>query len=338
MFACSAATYLARSVSVIYRRVGTSGLAVSIVGLGGNNFGYGAGLDAAQTRAVVDAALEEGVTFFDTADIYGRSEEFLGEALKGRRKEVVIATKFGSDMRGANGPAWVERASRRYIRDAVHHSLRELRTDWIDLYQLHWPSRGVPIAETLSALDDLVHEGLVRYVGCSNFESWEVVEAAWTARSLSVESFVSAQNEYSLANRHVEAGLVPVCERYGLGLIPYYPLANGLLTGKYRRGEPVPPGSRLDDPEMKGYLSDEHLDLVERLLAYARDRSISVLEVAIGGLAAQPAVSSVIAGATSPDQVRANARAASWAPTPADMAELDTVSGSRRSEAWAGHS
>jgi aryl-alcohol dehydrogenase-like predicted oxidoreductase len=333
MFACSVATSSGKSVSVDYRSLGASGLTVSVVGLGGNNFGYGAGLDAAQTRSVVDAALEEGVTFFDTADIYGRSEEFLGEALKGRRNEVVIATKFGSDMRGANGPAWVERASRRYIRDAVHHSLRALRTDWIDLYQLHWPIRRVPIAETLSALDDLVHEGLVRYVGCSNFESWEIVEAAWTARAGSLQPFVSAQNEYSLANRGVETGLVTVCERYGLGLLPYYPLANGLLTGKYRRGEPIPPGSRLADPEMKSWLSDERLELVEKLLAYAQERTISLLEVAVGGLAAQPAVSSVIAGATSPYQVRENARAASWLPAPEDLVELDSVSGSCRLKA-----
>jgi aryl-alcohol dehydrogenase-like predicted oxidoreductase len=303
---------------------------VSVVGLGGNNFGFGAGLDASQTRDVVEAALQEGVTFFDTADIYGRSEEFLGEALKSRRNEVVVATKFGSDMRGANGPPWVERASRRYIRQAVHRSLRELRTDWIDLYQLHWPHRRVPIAETLSALDDLVHEGLVRYIGCSNFDSWEVVEAAWTARTNSLEPFVSAQKEYSLANREVEAGFIPVCERYGLGLLPYYPLANGLLTGKYRRGQPIPPATRLADPEMKSWLSDERLELVETLSLYARERAISLLEVAIGGLAAQPAVSSVIAGATSPDQVRANARAASWAPTPEDLVELDALSGSCR--------
>lgn len=317
---------------MIHRRLGTSGLTVSVVGLGCNNFGFGAGLDAAQTRSVVDAALSEGVTFFDTADIYGRSEEFLGEALKGRRNEVVIASKFGSDMHGANGPAWLERTSRRYIRAAVQRSLRELRTDWIDLYQLHRPSRRVPIAETLSALNDLVHEGLVRYIGCSNFESWEVVEAAWTARAGSLEPFVSAQNEYSLANRKVETGLVPVCERYGLGLLPYYPLANGLLTGKYRRGAPVPPGSRLDDPEMKSWLSNDRLDLVEKLLAFAQERSITLLEVAIAGLAAQPTVSSVIAGATSPDQVRANARAASWVPTPEDLAELNAISGSCRLE------
>ena len=317
---------------MIYRRLGESGLTVSVVGLGGNNFGFGAGLDAAQTRDVVEAALEMGVTFIDTADIYGRSEEFIGEALKGRRNEVVLATKFGSDMRGANGPAWVERASRRYIRDAVQHSLRELRTDWIDLYQLHWPSRRVPIAETLSALNDLVHEGLIRYIGCSNFESWEVVEAAWTARVGSLVPFVSAQNEYSLANRGVEAALVPACERYGLGLLPYYPLANGLLTGKYRRGEPVPPGTRLSDPGMQSWLSDDRLELVETLSSYARERGKSLLEVAIGGLAAQPIVGSVIAGATSPDQVRANARAASWVPTPEDLVELDTVSGSQRSQ------
>jgi aryl-alcohol dehydrogenase-like predicted oxidoreductase len=317
---------------VNYRTLGASGLAVSVVGLGGNNFGFGAGLDAAQTRSVVDAALEEGVTFFDTADIYGRSEEFLGEALKGRRNEVVLATKFGSDMRGANGPAWVERASRRYIRDAVHHSLRALGTEWIDLYQLHWPCRRVPIAETLSALNDLVHEGLVRYIGCSNFESWEVVEAAWTARAGSLEPFISAQTEYSLANRRAEAGLVPVCQRYGLGLLPFYPLANGLLTGKYRRGQPVPPGTRLADPEMQSWLSDDRFELVETLVKYAEQRSISVLEVAISGLAAFPPVSSVIAGATSPDQVRANARAASWVPTHEDLVELDTVCGSYRLE------
>ncbi|HMC70506.1 MAG TPA: aldo/keto reductase, partial [Mycobacteriales bacterium] len=216
-----------------YRRLGTSGLVVSTVGLGCNNFGRRLGLD--DTRAVVDAALDAGVTFLDTADVYGDSELLLGEVLEGRRDDVVIATKFGAVPLDA--PAWEGRGSRRYIRRAVERSLKRLRTDYIDLYQIHQPDKETPIGETLSALSELVREGKVRYIGCSNFAAWQVADATWTAKELGVEQFISAQNHYSLLERSVEAELTPACQRFGLGILPFFPLANGMLTGKVRRGE-----------------------------------------------------------------------------------------------------
>lgn len=310
-----------------YRRLGGSGLAVSVVGIGCNNFGRK--IDSASSRAVVDAALEHGVNFFDTADVYGAqpgaSEEALGAALLGRRDDVVIATKFGNDMRGTNGPELGARGSRRYIMRAVEASLRRLRTDYIDLYQMHVPDPATPIEETLSTLDDLVRAGKLRYLGNSNFAAWQVADADWIARTRHLNRFVSAQNEYSLLQRSAEAELVPACQRFGLGLLPYFPLASGLLTGKYRRGEPAPAGTRMAGERYQERYARADWDTVESLQAYAEKRGITLLDVAIGGLAAKPAVTSVIAGATSPEQVAANVAAARWVPTPEDLAELDAI-------------
>jgi aryl-alcohol dehydrogenase-like predicted oxidoreductase len=311
------------SASTGHRPVGTSGLVVSTVGLGCNNLGLRLGLDGA--RPVIEAALDAGVTLFDTSDSYGDSEEILGTVLAGRRDRVVIATKFGSDLKGANGPDWGARAARRYVRRAVERSLRRLRTDWIDLYQLHRPDGVTPMEETLAALSDLVHEGKVRYIGSSNLRGWQVSDADWIARTRGLERFVSAQNQYSLLDRGVEADLVPACRHHGVGVLPYFPLASGLLTGKYRRGEAPPPDSRFVRWGMTAQLSDERFDVVDALAAYAAERSISLLDVAVGGLSAQPAVASVIAGATTPDQVRANVAAGAWAPSADDLAALDAI-------------
>ncbi len=312
------------------RRLGDSGLAVSAVGLGANNFGMKLDLD--QTRAVVDAALDSGITLIDTSDSYGDSELKLGEVLEGRRDQVVIATKFGSRLRdadadGGNGPDWGARGSRRYIRRAVERSLRRLRTDWIDLYQLHKPDPLTPVEETLAALTELVHEGKVRYLGSSNLAGWQVADAEWVARSSGGERFISAQNHYNLLDRRAERELVPACEHYGVGVLPYFPLASGLLTGKYQRGVEPPSGTRLKDWAMTGQLTDERFDVVEALADFARERGVGLLDVAIGGLAAQPAVGSVIAGATTPDQVRANAAAGAWQPSAEDLATLDELTG-----------
>lgn len=309
-----------------YRQLGRSGLTVSVVGLGCNNFGTRCDLD--QTRAVVEAALEAGITLLDTADTYGNqggSERLLGQVLRGRREEVVLATKFGSDMGGGPDEA---RGSRRYIRRAVRASLDRLQTNYLDLYQLHRPDPHTPMEETLAALDELVREGTVRYVGSSNLAAWQVVDADWTAQAQHRSRFVSAQNHYSLLERGVEAELVPACLERGIGVLPFFPLANGLLTGKYRRGQPAPAGARLAGRESA--FSDARFDAVEGLEAYAADRGLALLDVAIGGLAAQPAVASVIAGATHPDQVRANAAAGEWAPTADDRAALDKVVASGR--------
>lgn len=306
-----------------YRRLGDSGLVVSAVGLGGNNFGLHLDLDA--TRAVVDAALDLGVNLIDTSDSYGTSEEVLGEVLEGRRADVVIATKFGSDLHGANGPDWGARGSRRYIRTAIEASLLRLRTDHIDLYQLHWPDPHTPIAETLAALTELVAEGKVRYIGSSNLAAWQVTDAEWTARTAGTERFVSAQNHYNLLERGAEAELVPACRRHGIGVLPYFPLASGLLTGKYRRGEAPPDGSRLARWGQTDRLTDERFDVVEGLEKYASERGITILDVAIGGLAVQPGVASVIAGATSVEQVRANVAAGTWRPSADDLAALDGI-------------
>ncbi|MFL6240135.1 MAG: aldo/keto reductase [Actinomycetes bacterium] len=301
-----------------YRRLGESGLVVSAVGLGGNNFGRRIDLDA--TRAVVNTAMDEGITLIDTADIYGESEDFLGKLLRGNRDNLVIATKFGNPL---HGPDWEARAGRRYIARAVESSLRRLRTDYIDLYQLHTPDRGTPIDETLTALDEVVSSGKVRYIGCSNFDGWQIADADWTARTRGINRFISVQNSYNLLDREIEAEVTPACHRFGLGILPYFPLANGLLTGKYRRGEAPPAGTRLAArPEA---LSDHRFDTIDRLEKYAAERGRSLLEVAIGGLAAQPAVASVIAGATKPEQIRANVAAGQWQPTPEDLAALDEV-------------
>lgn len=306
-----------------FRSLGDSGLRVSVVGLGCNNFGMR--IDQAATTAVVNAALDAGITLFDTSDSYSTSEELLAEALGSRRDEVVLATKFGRDLGGANGPDWGARGSRRYIRRAVERSLRRLRTDWIDLYQLHYPDPHTPIEETLSALTDLVHEGKVRYVGSSNFTAWQVVDADWTARSGGFERFVSAQNEYSLLRREAEAELLPACAAMGVGVLPYFPLASGLLTGKYRRGDAPVEGGRIAAWGMTGLLSDANFDVVERLERFAAERSIGLLDVAIGAVAARPEVASVIAGATTADQVAANAAAGRWEPTDDDLAALTAI-------------
>jgi aryl-alcohol dehydrogenase-like predicted oxidoreductase len=308
-----------------YRPLGNSGLVVSVVGLGCNNFGRR--LDVAQTRAVVDAAIDSGVTLLDTADIYGgagRSEELLGEALAGRRDQVVLATKFGSQPADMGyGPAAGAKGGRAYIRRAVEHSLRRLRTDYIDLYQVHTPDPVTPLSETLAALAELVAEGKVRYIGHSNFSGWQVAEAAAAARELGTVPFISAQNQWSLLERGAEAEVVPAARHFGLGVLPYSPLANGLLTGKIRRGHEPPAGTRLAGrPE---YVTEQKLSRVEALAEWARQHDVTVLDVAIGALAAQPGCASVIAGATSSEQVKANAAAADWVPSAGELADIDAI-------------
>lgn len=308
-----------------YRSLGNSGLVVSVVGLGCNNFGRR--LDTDATRAVVDAAMEAGITLLDTADSYGgagRSEEILGEVLAGRRDQVVLATKFGH--RGVDmgyGPAAGAKGGRSYIMRAVDHSLRRLRTDYIDLYQLHTPDPATPIEETLAALGELVTQGKVRYIGHSNFSGWQLAEAASAARELGTTAFISAQNRWSLLERESEAEVVPAAVHYGLGVLPYFPLANGLLTGKVRRGQEPPEGSRL--ASRRDYITEQKLDKVEALIGWAGEHSLTVLEVAIGGLAAQPGCASVIAGATSPEQVKANAETAAWLPSAEELTDLDRI-------------
>ena len=309
-----------------YQQLGGSGLTVSTVGVGCNNFG--ARMPDEKVPEVVNAALDAGITLFDTADVYGNaggSETLLGAALGSRRSEAIIATKFGSDMQGVNGPDWGARGSRRYVRIAVESSLRRLGTDWIDLYQLHTPDPNTPIEETLAALTELVAEGKVRYIGSSYLAGWQVVDADWTARTTGSEAFVSAQNEYSWLDRSAESELVPALEHLGLGLLPYFPLARGLLTGKYRRGEAAPAGTRLNkqpDP-----LSSANFDVIEALEDFAKKRDLTMTQIAIGGLAAMPTVASVIAGATSAEQVHQNAAAGLWVPSGDDLDELLTITG-----------
>jgi aryl-alcohol dehydrogenase-like predicted oxidoreductase len=304
------------------RPLGPSGIDVSVVGLGCNNFGRR--VDVAGARAVVDAALDEGVTFFDTADIYGgagRSEEILGVVLDGRRDQVVLATKFGMDMGDGRGP----RGSRDYIRAAVEASLRRLRTDMIDVYWYHEPDGVAPIEETLEALDGLVRAGTVRAIGASNFSAEQIEEADAVARERGFAPFVAIQNEYSLLVRGAERDVLPACERLGLGFVPYFPLASGLLTGKYRRDEPAPPGTRLAGRDE--IATEQQFDVLGALEHFARERAITLLDVAIGALLARPVVASVIAGATRPEQVRANAQAARWTPSADDLAELGELLG-----------
>lgn len=305
------------------RSLGDSGLRVSVAGLGCNNFGTR--IDAAQTRAVVDAAVDAGVTLLDTADMYGtgRSEELLGEVLAGRRDQVVLATKFGHhgvDM--GYGPAAGAPGGRAYIRRAVEASLRRLRTDYIDLYQMHMPDPDTPVEETVSALGELVAEGKVRYLGHSNYAGWQIADAAHIAAQAGVR-FISAQNHWSLLERGVEAEATPAARHFGLGVLPFFPLARGLLTGKIRRGEAPPPGTRLADAP--DYVTESKLDRVEALAAWAAERGLTLLDVAIGGLAAQPGCTSVIAGATSPEQVKANVSACEWIPSPDELAGIDQI-------------
>ena len=299
------------------RLLGEGGPEVTVVGLGTNNFG--ARCDYEQSRAVVDAAIEEGITLFDTADIYsqGTSEEFIGRALEGRRDRVLIATKFGKPM-DANPSE--SRGTREYIRWAVEGSLQRLRTETIDVYQMHDPDPSTPIEETLGALDELVREGKVRFVGSSNFSAAQIEEAERVARANGWTRFVSAQNHYSLVERDVEKDVLPACEELGIGMLPFFPLSSGLLTGKHPIGE-TPTEGRLAGRE----IPEERWMRVEALQRYADARGITLLEVAIGGLAAMPSVSSVIAGATKPEQVRANVKAGAWEPSDQDLAELQAL-------------
>lgn len=306
------------------RPAGGGVLQATVVGIGCNNFGRR--LDAEATARVVLTALEEGITFFDTADTYGngQSEEMLGAALKGRREEAVIASKFGHPSGGEGHSG----ASRRWIRIAVEASLRRLGTDWIDLYQMHMPDPATPIEETLETLTELVSEGKVRCVGSSNLDGWQIADADWISRTRGLTRFITVQNEYSLLNRSVEEEVIGACAHFDVSMIPYSPLGNGMLTGKHHRGQGAAPGSRLASgpgANASRWLSDRNFDIVEALEAFAAERGVTVLDVAIGGLAAQPQVLSVIAGASTPEQVRANARAGKWRPTAADLEELDRI-------------
>ena len=307
-----------------YRSLGRSGLQVSAVGLGCNNFGRRC--DQEQTTAVVQKALELGITFFDTADIYGPrglSEEFLGKALQGHRREALIATKFVGPM--GEGPLWGG-ASRRYIIEAAEASLERLGTDHIDLYQVHFPDARTPSEETLRALDDLVRQGKVRYIGCSNYAGWQVVEAQWITRTEHLSPLISAQNQYNLLDRRIERELVPASKAYGLGILPYFPLASGFLTGKYRSGESPPEGTRLAAGPMGArILTDENFETLSKLEGFAEAAGHSMLELAIGWLASQPHVASVMAGATKPEQVEQNVKAAEWRLTTEELAEVDTI-------------
>ncbi len=306
------------------RRLGDSGLKVSEIGLGCNNFGVR--VDQAGTQAVVDAALEAGINLFDTADVYGeqRSEVFLGAALAGRRQQAIIATKFGNPT-GAS--PYQRGASRRYVVEAAEASLRRLGTDYIDLYQLHRPDPDTPIDETLAALDDLVRAGKVRYVGASNFEGWRIADADWAARTAHRTRFVSAQNHYNLLRREAEVEVIPAAERFGLGLLPYFPLASGLLTGKYRRGEAPPEGTRLaaNGRRAEEALTPANFDRLDRLQAFASARGKTLLDLAFAWLLARPVVSSVIAGATRPEQARANVAAAEWRLSAEEAAEIERL-------------
>ena len=312
-----------------YRRVGKSGLTVSTVGLGCNNLGRANTATESQegTDAVVRAAVDAGLTLFDVADTYGRepglSETMLGKALGGRRADVVVATKFGMDMKGASGHDFGARGSRRYILQAVEGSLRRLGTDWIDLYQFHTPDPLTPIDETLAALDTLVTSGKVRYIGHSNLAGWEIARAEYVARELGGERFISTQNHYNLLDRRAELEVTPAAEEFGLGVLPYFPLANGLLTGKYSPGH-APEGSRLSHTR-KHLVHDADWDQLRSFSSFAKERGLTEIQGAFSWLAAQPSVAGVIAGATRPDQVRQNAASADWIPSEQDLAELDAI-------------
>jgi aryl-alcohol dehydrogenase-like predicted oxidoreductase len=302
------------------RPLGGSGLDVSVVGLGCNNFGRRLDLDG--TRAVVDAALEEGINFLDTADIYGGaggSEELLGEVLQGRRDEIVLATKFGMDMGDGLGP----RGSRGYIVHAVDNSLRRLQTDVIDFYWYHRPDGVTPIGETLATLQELITAGKVRAIGASNFDAEQLQEAHDVAHENGLTPFTAVQNEYSLLARDAEDDVIPLCERLGIGFVPYFPLASGLLTGKYRQGQAAPAGTRL--AERDEIATPEQFALVEALQRYADERGLPLIDVAIGTLLTRTPVSSVIAGATKPEQVEANAEAARWEPSQEDLDALNNL-------------
>ena len=307
-----------------YRQLGSSGLKVSTVGLGTNNFG--GRIDAERSAAVLRQCIDEGINFIDTANIYGRSvsEQHIGETVKGIRSQVLIATKVSGVM--GDGPN--DRGNSRYhIMEQVEASLRRLQTDYIDLYQIHFTDPSTPIEETLRALDDLVHQGKVRYIGCSNFAAWQVCEAYWTSKALNLNAFVSVQPEYSMLNRDVERDLVPFCEAYNVGVIPYFPLAGGFLTGKYQQGQPVPEGTRLAGNEraQQRTLTEKNFAFLSRLESFAEERGHPIVELAIAWLLGKSIVSSVIAGATRPEQVTANAKAADWHLTPEEMDEVGRI-------------
>jgi aryl-alcohol dehydrogenase-like predicted oxidoreductase len=307
------------------RNLGRSGLRVSLIGLGCNNFGGRIDLEA--TRLVVYRALDAGITLFDTADSYGNrghSESMLGESLGDRRKDIVLATKFSQPMDDAQ---MLKGASRRYIMRAVEASLMRLKTDWIDLYQQHVPDPLTPMEETLRALDDLVRQGKVRYVGCSNLPAWQVADAAWTSRAHDLGAFVSAQDEYSLLAREAEHELLPALGAYGMGLLPFYPLAGGLLTGKYKRGQTLPEKSRLSYVKASAdrFLTDRNWTRLEQLESFCAVRGRTVLELAFSWLASRPAVASIIAGATRPEQIDANVKAVGWKLEPDELAKLDGI-------------
>jgi aryl-alcohol dehydrogenase-like predicted oxidoreductase len=307
------------------RNLGRSGLQVSLVGLGCNNF---AGrIDFEATRRVVHKAFDLGITLFDNADTYGErggAEEYLGKILGPRRKDIVLATKFGRPMDGAGK---LQGASRRYILDACEASLKRLQTDYIDLYWQHIEDPRTPIEETMRAMDDLVRQGKVRYIACSTLTAWQVVEANWTAKAQGLEQYIACQERYSLLEREYEANMGRMVEAYGLGLIPFSPLANGLLTGKYRRNRPMPQGARLTVTQRMAdrYLTERNWEIVERLAQFCEARGKTLLELAFSWLAARPAVASIIAGATSPEQLEANIQAANWMLSPEDMDEIDRL-------------
>jgi aryl-alcohol dehydrogenase-like predicted oxidoreductase len=306
---------------MILRNLGKSGLRVSLVGLGCNNFGQR--MDLESSTRVIHKALDCGITLFDTADVYGGrggSETVLGQVLGERRKDIVLASKFAMPMDDGEKKG----ASRRYIVAAVEASLKRLKTDWIDLYQQHRPDLLTPIEETLRALDDLVRAGKVRYIGHSNFSAAQTVEAQWAARHFNLNTFVSAQDEYSLLKRDLDAEALGVYERYGLGLLPFYPLASGLLTGKHKRGAAAQ-GTRLHLPIFSGFMNDKNFDIVEKLEAFVKARGRAMTELAFSWLAARPCIASIIAGATKPEQIEANVKAAEWALTPEEMKEIDEL-------------
>jgi aryl-alcohol dehydrogenase-like predicted oxidoreductase len=309
---------------MIKRKLGSTGLAVSALGLGCNNFGMRLDLD--ETRAVIDAATEVGINFIDTADVYGGrggSERLLGATLGARRKDFILATKFGLPM---DTGGRLQGGSRSYVLSAVETSLKRLKTEWIDIYYLHRPDPATPLEETLGALDELVRQGKIRYAGCSNLPGPELADAMNLTRTKKLAGFVAAQDEYNLLSREIEKSLVPTIERFGLALIPYFPLASGLLTGKYRKGQPMPTGTRLSDPRFSArFANEQNLEMVERLAAFCAKRGRTMLELAFGWLLARPCVASVIAGTTTPEQVRQNAGALGWQLTADEIVAVESI-------------